>query len=62
LNRQAVGYSTSKNTDNIDKDNLLQYIIPKDIKDFGLTWIIGRLPVLTHMDPQSYITFYFNSA
>jgi ATP-dependent Clp protease ATP-binding subunit ClpX len=36
LNRQAVGYSTSKNTDNIDKDNLLQYIIPKDIKDFGL--------------------------
>jgi ATP-dependent Clp protease ATP-binding subunit ClpX len=36
LNRQAVGYSTSKNTD-IDKDNLLQYIIPKDIKDFGLT-------------------------
>src|SRR5665811_1647019 len=35
LNRQAVGYSTSKNADNIDKDNLLQYIIPKDIKDFG---------------------------
>lgn len=52
LNRQAVGYSTSRNTDNIDKDNLLQYIIPKDIKDFGLIpEIIGRLPVLTHMDP-----------
>ena len=52
LNRQAVGYSTSKNVDNIDKDNLLQYIIPKDIKDFGLIpEIIGRLPVLTHMDP-----------
>ena len=52
LNRQAVGYSTSKNADNIDKDNLLQYIIPKDIKDFGLIpEIIGRLPVLTHMDP-----------
>jgi ATP-dependent Clp protease ATP-binding subunit ClpX len=52
LNRQAVGYSTSKNGDNIDKDNLLQYIIPKDIKDFGLIpEIIGRLPVLTHMDP-----------
>jgi ATP-dependent Clp protease ATP-binding subunit ClpX len=32
LNRQAVGYSTSKTADNIDKDNLLQYIIPKDIK------------------------------
>lgn len=52
LNRQAVGYSTSKNVDSIDKDNLLQYIIPKDIKDFGLIpEIIGRLPVLTHMDP-----------
>lgn len=52
LNRTAVGYSTSKNVDNIDKDNLLQYIIPKDIKDFGLIpEIIGRLPVLTHMDP-----------
>ncbi len=52
LNRQAVGYSTSKNVDNIDKDNLLQYIIPKDIKDYGLIpEIIGRLPVLTYMDP-----------
>ena len=52
LNRQAVGYSTSKNADNIDKDNLLQYLIPKDVKDFGLIpEIIGRLPVLTHMNP-----------
>jgi ATP-dependent Clp protease ATP-binding subunit ClpX len=52
LNRQAVGYGTSKGADSIDKDNLLQYIIPKDIKDFGLIpEIIGRLPVLTHMDP-----------
>ncbi|WP_295334374.1 ATP-dependent Clp protease ATP-binding subunit ClpX [Flavobacterium sp.] len=57
LNRQAVGYSTSKNTDNVDKDNLLQYIIPKDIKDFGLIpEIIGRLPVLTHMDPLDKAT------
>jgi ATP-dependent Clp protease ATP-binding subunit ClpX len=52
LNRQAVGYSSSLGTDHIDKDNLLQYLIPKDIKDFGLIpEIIGRLPVLTHMDP-----------
>ncbi|MFL9838843.1 ATP-dependent Clp protease ATP-binding subunit ClpX [Flavobacterium sp. ST-75] len=52
LNRQAVGYSTSRNADEIDNDNLLQYIIPKDVKDFGLIpEIIGRLPVLTHMDP-----------
>jgi ATP-dependent Clp protease ATP-binding subunit ClpX len=57
LNRTAVGYSTSKNSDNIDKDNLLQYIIPKDIKDFGLIpEIIGRLPVLTHMDPLDRAT------
>ncbi|MBC7523794.1 MAG: ATP-dependent Clp protease ATP-binding subunit ClpX [Flavobacterium sp.] len=52
LNRQAIGYSTSQNADNIDKENLLQYVIPKDIKDFGLIpEIIGRLPVLTYMDP-----------
>lgn len=52
LNRQAVGYGSSKNTDNIDQDNLLQYVIPKDLKDFGLIpEIIGRLPVLTYMDP-----------
>jgi len=57
LNRTAVGYTTSKNSDNIDKDNLLQYIIPKDIKDFGLIpEIIGRLPVLTHMDPLDRAT------
>ena len=52
LNRQAVGYSTSNTKDAIDNDNLLQYIIPKDVRDFGLIpEIIGRLPVLTHMDP-----------
>ncbi|MCG2610787.1 ATP-dependent Clp protease ATP-binding subunit ClpX [Flavobacterium sp. SM15] len=57
LNRQAVGYGSSKSADNIDKDNLLQYIIPKDIKDFGLIpEIIGRLPVLTHMDPLDRAT------
>ena len=52
LNRQAVGYSASANLDQIDKDNLMQYIIPKDIKDFGLIpEIIGRLPVLSYMNP-----------
>jgi ATP-dependent Clp protease ATP-binding subunit ClpX len=49
---QAVGYSASKGEEIIDKDNILQYIIPRDLKDFGLIpEIIGRLPVLTHMDP-----------
>jgi ATP-dependent Clp protease ATP-binding subunit ClpX len=57
MNRQAIGYSNAKNADNIDKENLLQYIIPKDIKDFGLIpEIIGRLPVLTHMDPLDRAT------
>jgi ATP-dependent Clp protease ATP-binding subunit ClpX len=52
LNMQAVGYSASKSDEAIDENNLLQYIIPKDIKEFGLIpEIIGRLPVLTHMDP-----------
>lgn len=51
LNMQAIGYSSIK-SDTVDNDNILQYIIPKDLKDFGLIpEIIGRLPVLTHMDP-----------
>ena len=52
LNMQAVGYSASISDAVVDKDNLLQYIIPKDLKDFGLIpEIIGRLPVLTYMNP-----------
>lgn len=52
LNMQAVGYSASISDNVIDQDNLLQYIIPRDLKDFGLIpEIIGRLPVLTYMDP-----------
>jgi ATP-dependent Clp protease ATP-binding subunit ClpX len=51
LNMQAIGFSALK-SEGIDNDNLLQYIIPKDLKDFGLIpEIIGRLPVLTYMDP-----------
>jgi ATP-dependent Clp protease ATP-binding subunit ClpX len=52
LNVSASNGSICVGTDQIDKDNLLQYLIPKDVKDFGLIpEIIGRLPVLTHMDP-----------
>ncbi|GIM54230.1 ATP-dependent Clp protease ATP-binding subunit ClpX [Capnocytophaga cynodegmi] len=51
LNMQAVGYNSSK-TGVVDRKNLMQYIIPKDLKDFGLIpEIIGRLPVLTYMNP-----------
>ncbi len=52
LNLQAVGFSASKKEQTLDRDNLLKYIIPKDLKDFGLIpEIIGRLPVLTYMNP-----------
>ena len=52
LNTQVVGYSASKKKDQIDRDNLLQYIAPQDLKSFGLIpEIIGRLPVLTYLDP-----------
>lgn len=52
LNMQAVGFSASKSEDVIEKDNLLKYIVPRDLKDFGLIpEIIGRLPVLTYMNP-----------
>jgi len=57
LNMQAVGYSASKQEAQIDQQNLLQYVLPKDLKDFGLIpEIIGRLPVLTHMDPLDKAT------
>ena len=52
LNMQAVGYSASKSDEHLDETNMLQYIIPKDLKEFGLIpEIIGRLPVLTYMNP-----------
>jgi len=52
LNLQAIGYKTASSTEEVDKENLLQYINPKDVKSFGLIpEIIGRLPVLTHMHP-----------
>lgn len=57
LNLQAVGFSASMQEDSVDIDNLLKYIIPKDLKDFGLIpEIIGRLPVLTYMNPLDSAT------
>ena len=52
LNRQAVGFGASLSEDRVDDKNLLQYIIPTDLKNFGLIpEIIGRLPVLSYMNP-----------
>lgn len=52
LNTNVVGYSASQNSARIDKDNMMQYIAPQDLKAFGLIpEIIGRLPVLTYLNP-----------
>ena len=52
LNLQAIGYKTTLEQNKIDKENLLQYITPRDVRSFGLIpEIIGRLPVLTYMSP-----------
>ncbi|WP_430812935.1 MULTISPECIES: ATP-dependent Clp protease ATP-binding subunit ClpX [unclassified Carboxylicivirga] len=52
LNTKVVGYMASKSNEKIDSQNLLQYIAPQDLKSFGLIpEIIGRLPVLTYLQP-----------
>lgn len=52
LNTHVVGYGAVENTARIDKNNLMQYIAPMDLKSFGLIpEIIGRLPILTHLEP-----------
>ena len=52
LNTHVVGFSTDAARQRIKRDNYLQYIAPQDLKSFGLIpEIIGRLPILTHLDP-----------
>ena len=52
LNTQVVGYGADKKRQEIDRNNMLQYISPQDLKAFGLIpEIIGRLPLLTYLDP-----------
>ena len=52
LSTQAIGYAMNKEIENVDKDNLLQYVSPQDLKSFGLIpELIGRLPVLTYLNP-----------
>lgn len=56
LNLQAIGYKNEKDRQQVSEENLLQYITPKDIRSFGLIpEIIGRLPVLTHLQPLDNI-------
>ena len=52
LNTQVVGYNSVQNVSKIDKKDLMKYILPQDLKSFGLIpEIIGRLPVLTYLNP-----------
>ncbi len=52
LNTRVVGYNNIKETEHLDRGNMLQYIAPQDLKMYGLIpEIIGRLPVLTYLNP-----------
>ena len=52
MNTHVVGYNSVQNVRNIDKNNLMKYVVPQDLKSFGLIpEIIGRLPVLTYLNP-----------
>ncbi len=52
MNTHVVGYNSVQNVRKIDKNDLMQYIQPQDLKSFGLIpEIIGRLPVLTYLNP-----------
>ena len=52
LNTHVVGYNSVQNTRSIDKKDIMKYIVPQDLKSFGLIpEIIGRLPILTYLNP-----------
>ena len=52
LNTHVVGYNSVQNVRKIDKNDLMRYVVPQDLKSFGLIpEIIGRLPVLTYLNP-----------
>lgn len=52
LQTQTIGYRAANNAEPVEKENLLKYLAPQDIKAYGLIpELIGRLPVLTHLDP-----------
>ena len=52
LNTHVVGYNSVQNVAKIDKNDLMKYVLPQDLKSFGLIpEIIGRLPVLTYLNP-----------
>ncbi len=55
LNTNTVGYNSVQNTHRINQKDMMQYVAPQDLKSFGLIpEIIGRLPVLTHLNPLDH--------
>lgn len=54
MRTNMIGYAAGKDTDSIDRNNLLQYVAPQDLKSFGLIpELVGRLPVVTYLSPLS---------
>lgn len=52
LDKQAIGFNAAQRKKDVDKNNMLQYVAPQDLKSFGLIpELVGRLPVVTHLDP-----------
>ena len=55
LHTQVIGFTAQQETEHLDMNNLLQYIAPQDLKSYGLIpEIIGRLPVLTYLNPLDH--------
>lgn len=54
LNTRALGYGRAQAAGSVDRGNLMQYVMPQDVKSYGLIpELVGRLPVLTYMEPLS---------
>lgn len=52
MSTNMIGYSNDKKRETVDRNNLLQYIAPQDLKSFGLIpELVGRLPVVTYLNP-----------
>ena len=59
LNQAKIGFKKGKEKEKVDKENFLKYISPADLKNYGLIpELIGRLPVLVHLDPLDNLTLH----
>src|SRR3984957_10694471 len=59
LNQAKIGFKKGREKEKVDKENFLKYISPADLKNYGLIpELIGRLPVLVHLDPLDNLTLH----